>query len=83
MGVGKAYPLGCHVNHSFPSSVEAKNAWSYTSTSRTCLHGVSKSNYIFRFLHYPSPILHSVSRKKHFSTIVLSTFRSTKRCLLL
>jgi hypothetical protein len=32
--------LGREADHSPPSSAEAKNSWSYTSTPRICLHGV-------------------------------------------
>jgi hypothetical protein len=31
---------GSEPDHSYPSSAEVKNAWSYTSTSYTFLHGV-------------------------------------------
>jgi hypothetical protein len=31
---------GREADHSPPSSAEVKNAWSYTSTTPVCLHGV-------------------------------------------
>jgi hypothetical protein len=39
MGTRASFP-GSEADHSPPSSVEVKNAWSYKSTPPICLHGV-------------------------------------------
>jgi len=39
MGNGGSFPEG-EADHSFPSSAEVKNAWSYTYTPPIRLHGV-------------------------------------------
>ena len=38
---------GRDVDHSPPSSAEAKNEWSYTSTPLICHHGVDRDNCMF------------------------------------
>jgi hypothetical protein len=35
--------------HSFPSSSEVKNGWSYTSSPHIYFHGVSRDNFTFTF----------------------------------
>ena len=41
---------GREVNHSSVSIAELKNAWSYTSSSPVCLHGVGRDNFSFIYI---------------------------------
>jgi hypothetical protein len=41
--------LGHEADHSYPSSAEVKNAWSYTSTPPIFFHGVVKGKGSPRF----------------------------------
>ena len=44
--------LGRDVNHPPPSSAEAKNEWSYTSSPLVCLYGVTRENFTFFFFAF-------------------------------
>jgi hypothetical protein len=43
---------GREADHSPPSSAEVKNAWSYTSTSPICFHGVEQHRDKFTFYFF-------------------------------
>jgi hypothetical protein len=48
---------GRAAEYSNPPSVEAKNEWSYTSTTPTCFHGVYRDGFTFTFLLDPMVIV--------------------------
>jgi hypothetical protein len=60
-------------DHSLPSSVKVKNAWSYTSTPPVCLHGVvlsygkQRDNFTFTFCLLSKLLISDVTLKSAYS----------------
>jgi hypothetical protein len=56
--------LGTQVNHSYPSSAEIRNGWSYACTPPTRLHGMDMENFTLFTFFFSSLFNCSVPRKR-------------------